>query len=154
MNKSQLEAIRARFDEAILGFGSKTGSFPHSATSAILKSIKDIPPLLEVLEAETKRADYLQMQLNNEIAKFDRLERDMGAAICYAEQNVIADRDQWKSRAQALERAIRYDCQYCVNCWFKESGTVPISDNCNTCKEMGGISWQFDQTRFTVAQNE
>jgi hypothetical protein len=53
-------------------------------------------------------------------------------------KEVKADRDRWKKRAEALERALKGeflcgDCKSCVN----------NSIHCNS-----SVKWQFDEARF------
>ena len=54
-----------------------------------------------------------------------------------------AERDQWKARAEAMERAMRGDCSYCANRYGKRY-------TCESCCLEGALrNWELDQTEFT-----
>lgn len=125
-------------------------------TEFIAHAPEDMAYLLDALEAETKRADEAERLLNEHIAisageacikELDEMGvREWALVEIFAKERdeAQADRDRWKSRAEALERAIKpMRCSACVNKYedFKKRPKV-----CTVCCD--GDLWQFDEARF------
>lgn len=59
------------------------------------------------------------------------------------------DRDKWKRRADALEKGLRGDCDFCV--------LLPLDcadEPCAVCLRSNYLHWQFDEARFLPEQEE
>jgi len=140
-----------------------------------VNAMYDMPTLLDALEAAEKRAELcaeqrknLNDQVNKLIGERDDLElalevaegNNPNCAECIAEEGFVrekiaADRDRLKARCEALERAIRDNCNYCVNylqdklteeCWNRRHG--------ETFQGMCIGSWQFDEARFSESEDK
>ena len=161
LTKDELAAIRARC-EAASTLIENLSLFDNDVTLRLRKSNQDIPILLDEierlsaeLEAENKQAwEYAKRLCKSCI-------NDGNVAIVYGEgpcadcgwdkrgwvSKAEAGRDHWKTRAEALERAIKefgnidMICGICVN----HEGTV----TCNYCRGTDGSLWQFDFERFS-----
>jgi len=128
-----------------------------SFNSDFIASVRDIPYLLEALEAETARADELEIALGNERSHIDRIERDMGAAITYETARIRSECDEWKRRAkeaesevarlrQILETYKNFTPKACIKC----TG-LPDYPDC-ACKGKPGDDYPgyvFDVEQFT-----
>ena len=72
-------------------------------------------------------------------------------------EEVVSDRDHWKARAEALERAIKANHDY-VDDFADDSATCqscshsPVDGLCNWCEN--ARNWQFDQARFEGGQDD
>ena len=70
-------------------------------------------------------------------------------ALLAALQEVEADCDEWKARAEALERAMRGNCDYCV------SREILMQDeSCVDYTEFDCKYWEFDEARFAEKEAE
>ena len=98
---------------------------------------QDIPALLDALEAETKKADEAEGILGYVLDENIRI-GDMAEKIQQDGEAVIASRDRWKSRAEALERAIGETDVLCRVC-----------ANRNEYCDCDGSGWEFDEPRFS-----
>lgn len=131
---------------------------------------EDIPALLDALEAETKRAedyegDYcvaieLLGEQKSELAVKDAEITRLKSIIDPLQQsamkwrelcmNAETDCDRWKTRAEALELAVKSfepecQCDSCVN-----SNVRAI---CNSCDD-NWCNWQFDEAQFAGTEGE
>jgi len=60
-----------------------------------------------------------------------------------------ADRDRWKARAEALEKAAKEEC-VCSICVY--GGCAPSKTPCTSC-EPDSSNWKFDEARFAQTKD-
>jgi len=122
--------------------------------------ISDIGNLLDALAAETERVDEYEAVLNS--FHNDCGDIDADKVLVYVPSNEIiktqaqelsdikSDRDKWKVRAEALERAIKdndinsLDAPYTVACMTCAKYDCDYSWHCGDERK----NWQFDEARF------
>lgn len=63
---------------------------------------------------------------------------------------LTADRDRWKARAEALERAAKRTGMACTYCRHKKNKPPIREDPCNTCPphSLSYPAWEFDEAWF------
>jgi len=122
MNKQQIDAVRL-WIEVCEKIEREDNDLDYQ--KFIRYALIRIPKLLDVLEAETARADNAENKLDEYI---------------------------WKSRAEALERAIVADKQKCRTCKnYKLGYDVGDPKAYYYCRQRSTnypCNWQFDETRF------
>ncbi len=147
MTQKQIKEIRARCEAATPGrwwaFGPEaipSAGFVNSASGIIAPCVRtnddaifiahareDIPALVEALESER-----------------ERLANSQDGCEAWAEASLEArkERNWWKARAEAMERALNqgYTCYYCKYECGEEKTAL--------CKERGRKDFDFDQARF------
>ena len=138
MTIQEIEVIKARFDKA----------HNMAKTSYIMDSFDDIPALIKALEAETKRADKWEKGYRETSERLDEVLDDTKEGLKAVEAKVTelqADRDHWKARSHAMERAIKTlppdcPCDLCIQ--------SDVRSLCTDCDDWQ--SWGFAQERFTA----
>jgi len=150
MDRTQIDEIRARLDEAVNIMAQYCDhELPHNDDdAAVLASIQDIPALLDALEAETAQTEELHNAIKGAKVITDT------AAQMIVDSN--ADRDYWKSRAEALVNSMKYrheliedrGATFCFCC-------VNQRKQCfKCCLTEGAPNWEFDQARFQREEDE
>ena len=101
---------------------------------------ENIPALLDMLEAETKRADESEKLRNTLTVDFSRFVTSLSA-----------DRDRWKARAEALEQLVRKllpETATACNCCAYRDGPE-CEEPCEWCiAAEGNPGWEFNEARF------
>ena len=87
----------------------------------------------------------LYSELESEIQRADEIRKTL---ILLREDylDAIVDRDDWKKRAQALEQAINFKCEYCKHITGRKIIMEKSDSPCNEC--CWWEHWQFDYDRF------
>ena len=98
-----------------------------------------VPELLDTLEAETKRADNLQIDFDHACHRLE-----------YA-NHYSTERDRYKARCEALERSIMSReanttvlCHACYTCTHERHDVEYCGEKCGHDRR----HWQFDEARF------
>ena len=89
-------------------------------------------------ESETKRADKWERRYGDTASHLDEVLDDNKECIELIKEKAAelqADRDHWKTRAAALENAVRGECAYCTHTEYDE-----------WCES--SANWKFAQERF------
>ena len=113
---------------------------------------EDIRDLLNALEAEEVRSEYLNTAAHSSQEAYEKMVN--GKCGVYV-GNKECDRDRWKARAKALERALIKNgcaCGTCANKLYTDDGRIECFYlyECICSGEDGLLYnyWKFDELRF------
>ena len=124
MTKEERDDIRERC-EADIPYAD-LGKFAVWALDAL-------PELLDLVEAEKEREDNAEANY----ARLNRIDNSESAKM-------LVDRDRWKSRAEALEMALKMQ-QPCFVCQLRLSCSPSEREQCRN----KSCLFEFDQARIT-----
>ena len=100
---------------------------------------EDVPALLDALDDTEEEIKYVLSDWND-LCKAIGANKN-GTAVGRAKM-LVSERDTYKARCEALELAIKDDCNYCTH--YKTR--MPCSECFNIDYRP---AWQFDEARFT-----